>query len=81
MLKVRKIKKVSILIKTFSVLDEFEIATLILQWLEFTNRSEIQCLALAQTIRAGLLTQKQKNEIIIRLSISTKAGKRFSKMF
>uniref|UniRef100_A0AC35F8F2 BACK domain-containing protein n=1 Tax=Panagrolaimus sp. PS1159 TaxID=55785 RepID=A0AC35F8F2_9BILA len=64
-----------------SVKDEFETATLILQWLEFTNRSEMQCLALAQTIRAGLLTQKQKNEIIIRLSISTKAGKRFSKIF
>uniref|UniRef100_A0AC35GSG7 Uncharacterized protein n=1 Tax=Panagrolaimus sp. PS1159 TaxID=55785 RepID=A0AC35GSG7_9BILA len=40
-----------------------------------------QCLALAQTIRAGFLTQKQKNEIIICLSISTKAGKRFSKIF
>uniref|UniRef100_A0AC34F7K4 BACK domain-containing protein n=1 Tax=Panagrolaimus sp. ES5 TaxID=591445 RepID=A0AC34F7K4_9BILA len=76
----------SILILLFNrcdlnVKDEFEVATLILQWLEFTKRSDAHCLALTRTIRSGLLSQKQKKEIIIRLSISAKAGKNFSKIF
>uniref|UniRef100_A0A914YWR2 BACK domain-containing protein n=1 Tax=Panagrolaimus superbus TaxID=310955 RepID=A0A914YWR2_9BILA len=76
----------SILILLFNrcdlnVKDEFEVATLILQWLEFTKRSDSQCLALTRIIRSGLLTQKQKKEIIVRLSISAKSGKNFSKIF